>query len=87
MEDRISLFFSSLSHEYFIRRRDIGNGTPSESLVTITVITNKKNKGYLQKLKPYCDSFTCNKHHANNFFLQHCVVIEEKKVLINYLLY
>lgn len=42
MEDRISLFFSSLSHEYFIRKRDIGNGTPSESLVTITVITNQE---------------------------------------------
>lgn len=28
MEDRISIFFSSLSHEYFISRRDIGNGTP-----------------------------------------------------------
>lgn len=42
MKDRISLFFSSLSHEYFIRKRDIGNGTPFESLVTITVITNQE---------------------------------------------
>lgn len=42
MEDTISIFFFSFSHEYLIRRRDIGNGTPSESLVTITVITNQE---------------------------------------------
>lgn len=68
MEDRISLFFSSLSHEYFIRRRSIGNGTSSESLVTITVITNQEKEGLFAKVKTllYGNSFTCNKHHASN---------------------